>query len=86
MSGVTLELDEDLVAVLREQDQPLERAALEVIVMDLHRRALISRGKAAELLGLPLLDFIRRAAEFGIPYFNFSREELEAEIAASKKL
>ena len=80
MSSVTLELDEELVAVLREQDQPVERAARELIVLELYRRGAMSGGKAARLLGMPRLDFIRHASGLGIPYFQMSEDEWEAEL------
>lgn len=86
MSVVQLELDEDLAAVLRQMNQPMAQAARELMVMELYRRGEIWRGKAAALLGMPLLDFIRRAADLGIPYFEFTEEEWEAELEASKKL
>lgn len=80
MSTVTLELDADLVAILREQDQPLERAARDLMVMELYRRHAISRGKAASLLGMPFLDFVRYAGSLGIPYFDMTLEEWDAEL------
>jgi predicted HTH domain antitoxin len=86
MSIINLELDDDVVDLLRQDDQPLDQAALELIVMDLHRRGMLSGGRAAELLGMDRLAFIRRADELGIPYFNYSREDWEAEIAASEKV
>lgn len=80
MSTVTLELDDDLVAILREQDQPVERAARELMVLELYRRGAISSGKAALLLGMPRLDFIRHASSLGIPYFQMTDEEWDAEL------
>jgi predicted HTH domain antitoxin len=80
-----LDLDDDLVAVLRRQDASIEDAARELMVMELYRRGAVSRGKAAELLGMPLVDFLRRANELGIPYFNYTDEEFAAELAASKR-
>jgi hypothetical protein len=49
MSGVHLELDEDLVTLLKELDQPVELAAREFIVLELYRRKTITSGKAATL-------------------------------------
>jgi predicted HTH domain antitoxin len=85
MSSVTLELDEDLVTVLREENESVPRAALESIVMDLYRRAVISGGKGAQLLGLSRLEFIHRAADFGIPYFNWDEEDWETELKFVRK-
>lgn len=81
MSRVRLELDDDLVAVLQQLDEPIERAVRELIVLELYRRATISEGKAAELLGMSRLDFIHFAAALGIPYFRMTEEELDAELA-----
>ncbi|MBP1467984.1 UPF0175 family protein [Candidatus Chloroploca sp. M-50] len=40
----------------------------------------MSSGKAAELLGIERLDFIRLLAEEKTPYLDYSVTELEAEI------
>ena len=81
MSSVTLDLSNDVIAALRQLDQPVERSATELIVVELYRRGLVSGGKAAELLGMDRLAFIRYADRLGIPYFNLSEEEWEAERA-----
>jgi predicted HTH domain antitoxin len=77
---VTVQLDDDLAAILRREEEPVERAALEMIVLELYRRGTISSGKAAELLDVPRYDFIQRASALGIPYFNLTPEELDAEV------
>ena len=55
------------------------------MAMELYRRGAISRGKAAKLLDIPLVEFLQRANELGIPYFNYTDEEFAAELAASKR-
>ena len=85
MTTIHLDLDETLVALLRQQDPSVERAARELMVMELYRRGALSRGKAAELLGMPLGDFLKRANALGIPYFNFTDEEFAAELAAGRR-
>ena len=62
----TVVLDDEIAALL-EQEQPLERAAREAIVMELFHRGRISTGKVCELLGLERVAFVRRAAELGTP-------------------
>ena len=42
----------------------------------------ISAGKAAELLGIRKIEFIRLMARKGIPCFDYSDEELENEFRA----
>ena len=79
MSTLHLDLDADLLTLLRQQDPSIERAARELMVMELYRHGAVSRGKSAELLGKPLADFLDRAA-LGIPYFDVTEEEWAEEM------
>lgn len=81
MTTVELELDDAIVSVLHQQKQPLEASVLELIVLELYRRGEISSGKAAELLRVNRIDFIKNASQLGIPYFNITKEDLDAEVA-----
>ena len=81
MSTVQIELNEDLEALLRQSNESVPRAMLELTVTELYRRAAISGGKAAQLLGMSRLEFHRHAADLGIPYFNLDRDDWEAERA-----
>lgn len=85
MALTSLELGDELGSLLATLGQPVEQTAREMIVLELYRRGLISSGKAAALLGVRRLDFIQRAAELGIPYFRFSENEWQAEVAESKR-
>lgn len=85
MSSTMLELGEELSGFLATLEQPIEETAREMIVFELYRRSLISSGKAAELLEIPRLEFIRRAGESGIPYFRFSEDEWQQEVTESKR-
>jgi predicted HTH domain antitoxin len=76
---VTVRLDDELVAVMDQLDDTIDDVARELIVMELYRRHVLSRGKAAELLGMSLLDFLRHASSLGIPYIDLSIDEWEAE-------
>jgi predicted HTH domain antitoxin len=86
MSTINLTVDDDVVSLLRRDDQPLDQTARELIVMDLYRRGMLSGGRAAEILGMDLREFMRRADDLGIPYFKYSAEDLEAEWRASQEL
>jgi len=83
---MTLQIEDDLSPFFAEPERRPEQAVRELIVIELFRRRLISGGRGAELLGMPRLEFIGRAAELGIPYFDMSREELEADADAIGKL
>jgi predicted HTH domain antitoxin len=86
MSTISIDLEEDLVALLRQANQPVERAVLELIVLELYRRGTISRGKAAQLLGMSRVEFIQYASRLGIPYFTMTEDEWKNERTQSQRL
>ena len=51
-----------------------------MIVLELYRRRTISDGRAAEVLGMDQLAFIRWTGGIGIPYFDLSADELREEL------
>ena len=77
---VSVQLDDDLVAVIPQYGEPIDRLARELIVLELYRRDAISGGKAAELLGMSRLEFIRYSGRLGVPYGNMTAEDWEAEL------
>jgi predicted HTH domain antitoxin len=82
MSTVRVELDEAVASLLHQTNQPVQEAAQEMILLELYRRGTISSGKAAELLRMPRLDFIRYASQLGISFIDMTVDEWEAEKAA----
>jgi predicted HTH domain antitoxin len=87
MDKSRLEIDPELVNVLRPlSDQPLQRFAEELIVLELYRRRQISSGKAAELLGMERLAFIQYAARQGIPFLDMSPDEFADEVAFAARV
>jgi hypothetical protein len=85
MSQIQIKLDEDVAEFLGDSPEQIERHALEMIVLELYRRHEISGGRAAELLGLDLLSFIRWSGALGIPYFDMTPEQWEHELRAINK-
>ena len=86
MSSVKIEIEEPLAALLHQTNQPVEQAGREMIVLELYRRGAISSGKAAELLSMKRIDFIKHASRLGIPYIDMTEDEWAAEKAASESL
>ena len=86
MSTVELELEDDLVGLLRQSNRPLQQEVRELIVLELYRRGAISSGKAAELLRMARWEFVRYASHLGIPYFDMTQDEWQAERAGSEAL
>ena len=86
MTAVTMNLEDDLVTLLNEISQPVDRTAREIIIIELYRRVVVSGGKAAELLGLSRSEFIQHASKLGIPFFNMSEAEWDEERKQSEAL
>lgn len=86
MSSTVIDLGDELARVLEQLHSPLQQSAREMIVLELYRRTDISSGKAAELLGMRLMDFIRYSGELGIPFFRMTAEEWQAELESIRSL
>jgi predicted HTH domain antitoxin len=86
MSAVNVQVEEDLAALLQSSNQPIERTARELMVLELYRRGTISSGKAAQLLGMERFEFIRFASRLGIAFFDMTEDEWAAERAQAEKL
>ena len=86
MSTVNLNLDEDLVGILSELQQPVDKAATELIVLELYRMGKLSSGRASALLGMSRLDFIQHASDLGISYLRLSADDLDADIQVGRSL
>ncbi len=80
MSVVTLELERDLVELVRPISQRPENSVRELVVLELYRRREISSGKAAEMVGMERFEFIRHAGRLGIPFFDLDEMELAEEV------
>jgi predicted HTH domain antitoxin len=82
----TIEIDDDLLAVLPGA-QPGPAAQLrELAVLELYRRRVISSGRAAELLDMKRDELIRYASRLGIPYLELDDVELGREIESGRTL
>ncbi|RKY62821.1 MAG: UPF0175 family protein [Candidatus Latescibacterota bacterium] len=86
MPTVTLELEKELADLLRPAQGRLEDVLKEYLVLELYRRRKISSGKAAEILGMERLEFIRYASRMGIPFLDMDEEEWAEEVRNIRRL
>jgi predicted HTH domain antitoxin len=86
MTTLHIDLDDEVVALLRQSNPAPNAAAREMIVLELYRRGSISGGKAAALLAISRADFLRLAGRLGIPHFEMSAQEWDAERRRSEVL
>lgn len=79
MSVISLNLEDDLTALLRESNQPIQETVREFVVLELYRRGAISSGKAAEALAMSRWDFIHHASRLGVAFFEMTNDEWQGE-------
>jgi predicted HTH domain antitoxin len=81
MSKTVVTLDPEWVNTLRPLDnRPLDHFVKELAVLELYRRRQISSGKAAELLKMERMEFVRFASRQGIAFYDLSEEEFADEM------
>ena len=78
MKPVTIELPAELVALFGSEDGA-RRGATQAVVLDLVRQGKVSRAKAAEILGVALVDLPAILGQYRIPWFDCSEEDLIAD-------
>lgn len=76
MSEVTLTIPDEAVPVLELTGLPFGEALKLTAAVKLYEMGRLSAGAAAELAGIPVVVFLSRLAEFGVPSFRHTEEEL----------
>lgn len=82
---ITIEIPDELMKLLGSEEE-IGKEAKQALVMNLVRRGEISRGKAAELLGISVWDMPELFLRYEISWFNYSAEQLEQDMAALRNL
>jgi predicted HTH domain antitoxin len=62
-----------------------EKVVSEAFVLDMVKKHKISASKGAELLGMPLQDFIELMSAHHIPVFEYKEDELEKELKTLRR-
>lgn len=88
MQTVSLELKvpSDLLTLLRKSRREMEQDAQLWVALELFRRRKVSAGKAAELAGLSLSDFMGVTREAAVEWVSYTDEELEVELSEATAL
>ncbi|MCB0114558.1 MAG: UPF0175 family protein [Caldilineaceae bacterium] len=79
---LSLTLEPDVADLFGDSPEQIARHLLEAGVLDLLRRHVISRGRAAEILGLNFVEFLQLSNAAGIPYFDWDDDNIEQELRA----
>jgi predicted HTH domain antitoxin len=84
MSTVQVELPEELFALANVSGTP-SRSASKLIALELFRERRVSAGKAAELAGVSLDEFLEFAARREVP-MHYTEADWEQDQAVARKL
>ena len=79
-------VNEEVVELLGLSGKQLERSVLETLVLDMYRRHDISARRAAKLLDMEFMAFLRWSGEQGIPYIDMTPEEWQEELRVVAEL
>lgn len=80
MPTITIECPEEVLISLKDTPESFGRNITLAAAMKYYELGRLSSGRAAELAGIPRVEFLRRAGEFKVPAWDLSEAELEEDL------
>jgi len=80
MAEISLSIPDQSVLALNTTPEQIGSELRLAAAMKLYEMGRLSSGAAAELAGIPRVAFLSKLADFGIPTFRMTREELEQDV------
>ena len=77
---IEIEMPEEVLKYIDYNDKEYYRKAKELLLYQLIKENKISFGKAAELIGVPKIEYIQDLGKMGIPYFDGDIDEIIKDI------
>jgi len=78
--SLEVKLPVDVLALLQRSRSEMEREAQQWVALALFRQRYVSAGRAAELASVSLSEFMTLTRQHGIPWTDYTDEELQAEL------
>jgi predicted HTH domain antitoxin len=79
MGTIHIDLPESVLLATGQSEEEFVREAKFVVALRLFEQGRISSGRAAELCGLPRVDFLLAASRAGVPVVDLDAAELDRE-------
>ena len=86
MKAISIKIPDTIAEYAAVEDESAALTRNAMILFPFIKNEVISHGKAAELLGIHKMDLIAIYSSLGIAYLDQTKEELESDVAALKKL
>ncbi|MCB8918386.1 MAG: UPF0175 family protein [Ardenticatenaceae bacterium] len=81
MTTITVDLPEQVQQALNRTPGEMSRDVKLYAALMLFQLGKLSSGMAAQMAGMPRVEFLYLCGEYGISVFQYTPEELEAELA-----
>jgi predicted HTH domain antitoxin len=78
---LTIPYSDDLLLSLKESPEEFEAEARLLLAVKLYELGRVSTGRAAELAGMPRVEFMFALGRFGLSPIGVDPEELESDLA-----
>ena len=73
---ITITIPSEILSIVAKRKGDISSKILEYLILELYRVGEISSGKAAQLLDMERLEFVKFASRLGIPFIDMDKEEL----------
>lgn len=83
--NISIDIPDELLELLGSEDE-LAKEVKQSLVLNLVRSGRISRAKAAELLEINVWDLPEFLSKYRIPWFDYSEEQMEEDMATLRNL
>jgi len=81
MGTIHIDLPESVLLATGQSEEEFVREAKLVLALRLFEQGRVSSGRAAELCGLPRVDFLFAAGRAGVPVADLDAAELDREFS-----
>jgi len=81
MTSITIQCPDEVLISLKEDSESFGRDLTLTAAMKFYELRRLSSGRAAELAGIPRVEFLRRASDYRVPAWDLSEEEVREDVA-----
>ena len=81
MSTISVDLPEEVQSALNRTPGEMSRDVKLYAALMLYQLGKLSSGMAAQMAGISRVEFLQLCGEYGISVFQYTPEELEAELS-----